>query len=168
MSMVIERAHQRAARTRASGTTMAAVDLPDFEIEKSRYVLIPPGRYELRFLNHETAVMFMAPKLVMWFSVVNFGEYFEKIVPRFYNVRRLIGKPGRGGRFMAKAGGEFILDYYSMFKPGTRLDRLSFDPWRSNIIHGNVGTVTVTGRQRALPEPLQYSVIKSFAGVKQL
>ena len=143
-----------------------AVDLPDAEVAKSRYALIPPGCYELCFTHHETAIMFgMSHKLILWFNVINCGEYFEVQVARFYNVEHVIGKPGRNGRFKAKASGDFLLDYYTMFNPGKRLDRISLDPFRNNIILGNVATVTVTSTQRGLPEEMQYSVIRSFAGV---
>lgn len=142
---------------------------PEGDIDESRYRLIPPGTYDLKFTGHETALMFnRAPKLILWFSVIDFGDQFGTAVPRFYNVKCLLGKPGRGGRFRAKARGDLILDYYALFPPPKRLDRVSFDPWRTSIIRGVVDTVSVTSNQRSLPEALRYSVVRTFAGIKKL
>ena len=61
--------------------------------------LVKPGVYDLAFLHHETARLFggRALKLVLWFRIITLGEYFEVVLPRYYNVLSIKGKPQKYG-----------------------------------------------------------------------
>lgn len=138
------------------------------ELDGEQPALIPPGVYELRFDHHETAVMFgRAPKLVLWFTVVSFGPYFDTVkLPRFYNVRRLIGRPSRSGRFKTGFKSNFLREYCRLFRAPTRLDRIAMSEFSRHIILGRARTVTQGSDQAAIPEGLQYSVLEELTGIK--
>jgi hypothetical protein len=138
------------------------------ELDGEAPALVPPGTYELRFDHYDTAVMFgRAPKLVIWFTIISFGPYFDTVkLPRFYNVRRLIGRPSRNGRFKAGHKSDFVREYYRLFRPPGRLDRISMSPFQRHIILGTTRTVTQGADQREIPAGLQYSVIDELTGIK--
>lgn len=112
--------------------------------------------------------MFMgkAPKLIMDFRIVSYGEFFEDELSRFYNISRIIGKPERHGRFKASKKGDFLREYMTLFTGKiSRLDRIPMSYFENVIIEGVVGTVT-RSRGRDIPSQLQYSVIKHLRRVK--
>lgn len=132
--------------------------------------LVPEGRYKLRFRSHETSLFCKrAPKLTLWFAICDPDDpaapHAGNLLARWYNVRELIGKQGKGGRFKAAAQGDLALEYAQLFRPTGRLDRISLDPFRESIVIGEVGTVTANRDQRDLPESCQYSVIRRLHSV---
>lgn len=140
------------------------------ELDGEPPALVKPGIYELRFDHHETAVMFgRAPKLVLWFTIVSFGPYFDAVkLPRFYNVRRLIGRPSRNGRFKTGFKSNFLREYSRLFRAPTRLDRISMSEFSRHIILGRVRTVTHGSNQAEIPDGLQYSVLEELTGIKPI
>jgi len=135
---------------------------PDYE------PLIPAGEYRLKLDSHSTAVMFKTPRLILNFSIVDFGDYHQVIVSRYYCVERLIGKPGRGGKCKHKRRGDFMLEYFSLLPERTRdrLDRVPLEPLYNSIIIGRVRTVTSNCMQKSLPQQLLYSVVGELIGLE--
>lgn len=132
--------------------------------------LVPEGRYKLRFRFHETSTMFKrAPKLTLWFAICDPDDpaspHAGATLARWYNVRELIGKAGKGGRFKAAAQSDLAREYATLFRPTGRLDRISLDPFRENIVIGDVATVRENREQRDIPEACQYSVIRRLHSV---
>ena len=76
--------------------------------------LIPDGRYQLAYVRHSYAPMFRGRwKLIIEFRVIDEGPYFETVLKRFYNVRKLERqyRPPRNGdltREMAQLFGRWI------------------------------------------------------------
>lgn len=137
------------------------------ELDGERPALIEPGEYELRFDHYETLMLFSgrAPKLVLWFTVISMGPYFDSVkVPRFYNVKRIIGRPARNGRFKVGFRSEFLREFCTLFpvKVPSRLDRFPMSMYENPIIVGRVRTVTTDYVQRDRPGALQYSVIDAL------
>ncbi len=138
------------------------------ELDGEKPALIEAGTYELRFDYHATCVMFgRAPKLACWFTVVTMGPYFNTVkLARFYNVRRLIGRPARNGRFKAGWGCNFVREYGRLFRLPSRLDRIGMSEFGRHVILAKVRTVTHGADQRPIPDGLQYSVIDELIGIK--
>lgn len=132
--------------------------------------LVPPGIYELRFDYHQTAVMFgRAPKLVLWFTIITPGPYFDSVrIPRFYNITRIIGRPARNGRFKVGFKSSFTREYFRMFSAAKRLDRIAMSPFSQHIILGRARTVTRGSDQKDIPDQLQYSVLDELTGVRAI
>ena len=125
--------------------------------------LIKPGEYSLGFDHHETQRLWNQPKLILWFTVLSDGEYHGIKLRRFYNVRSLIGKPGRDGKYRPSGwSSDLIREYAHLFGsiPDDRLDRLSLKPFKDVIITGEVKTVSRDSRKRGIPAYVQYSVIE--------
>ena len=53
-------------------------------------VRVEPGSYELKFEYYKT-FFFLGrfPKVVLWFSVLDFGEHNEKKLARYYNIEKI-------------------------------------------------------------------------------
>jgi len=140
------------------------VEVSDQEEE----VLIPPGTYNFKLLNHETKVCFQTKRLILMLSICTLGEHFEKRLKRYYNIQDFIGKRGKKGRFYPKPRGDFLLDYYKLF-PGriSRLDRVPMEPMYRNILIGRVATVTKNNQGKSLPVEMQYSKVAELIGVEK-
>jgi hypothetical protein len=131
--------------------------------------LIPPGKYKVAFDFFETVYHFgRVPKLILHFHIIDFGEYFETPLARYYTMAR-IGKPGKGGTFKPVSQTcIFMIEYcrcLSEIRPGSRLDRLPMSEWPKHAYLAEVGSVQSNSHQVALPKQIQYSKIKSLVGV---
>lgn len=142
------------------------------EIHGEQPPLIKPGRYKLAYIRHETAMLYgRAPKLVIWFRIVSFGPYFETVLPRWYNVKCLIGKPKKNGRFKVGHKSDFLREYVSCFEDAFarkgRLDRISIRRFENAILKGEVTTVSKNSSGDNIPEPLRYSKISRLIGAER-
>lgn len=131
------------------------------------FPLLPEGEYEVCYVYHETwNYMGRNPKVAFWFRVINIGEYFGTLIPRYFNVKQLKGKPAKNGRFVPGRSSDFLLEYCNLFpRRITRLDRIPLSLLENEIIKVQVKTVTKNREQRSMPEVLQYSVIKHWLAV---
>ena len=125
--------------------------------------LVPEGQYKVKFNQYETLKMFGSPKLRMEFQIIDFGDYFETSVCRYYTLNHLIGKPCVGGRFKPTGQTSVLLVHYYACHPTAprikRLDRIPMDLWKDGEYIADVKTVRRNHRQHKLPEQLQYSKI---------
>jgi hypothetical protein len=125
--------------------------------------LIPPGNYQLKFESWATCIMWgKQAKLIAWFSVTDFGDHFGVRLPRYYNVKRLIGKAGNNGRFKAAWNCDLVREYATLLPMPSRLDRLYLDHLQPLLITGMVNTVTRTAEQEDWPNSLRYSVVRKL------
>ncbi len=141
--------------------------LPDVVVADDLPPLIKQGVYELAFVEYRTANMFRgkAPKLIMDFRIVSMGRFFERIVPRYYNVQKVIGKPQRNGRFKCGKKGAFLREYLTLFPNQVpRLDRVPMSAFENVIIEGKIETVTHSSNKE-IPKPLQYSRVSELRRV---
>jgi hypothetical protein len=147
---------------------MSASEIGFAQIEGERPSLLPPGVYDVSFVGFSTFVLFgRASKLNLQFKVVNYGEHFEKTVSRYYNVTRLIGRPGPNGRFKVGFSSDFIREYGRLFPIPARLDRIPMSSFEKHIFTAKVRTVEKGAQQESIPEGLRYSVISELIGIKQ-
>ena len=148
---------------------MSSRNDPHFCVSDDLLPKIKPGVYDLAFVEHETARMFKgkARKLVMWFRIVTLGEYFELILPRYYNVQNVPKKRTKNGSFKAGPKSDFMREYCTLFPDRVgRLDRIPMSPFRQSIIRGKISLVK-KARGREIPAELQYSRIEQLLGVKK-
>jgi len=104
-----------------------------------------------------------AQKLVLWFTIIEMGEYFDVAqLARYYNISRLIGRPQKYGRFKVGFNSGFLREYATLFGIPLRLDRIPMSRFENCIIRGKVRTVTSGHDQRDIPLGLQYSVITNL------
>lgn len=127
--------------------------------------LVEPRAYEVMLDFYETALMFKTPKLILTFTIVTQGPAYGIRLPRYYNVKRLIGKPGKNGNFAVGKKGDFLREFLTLFscKPD-RLDRLPISYFNGVTIKARVVTVK-RSRNRDIPEALQYSKISELLRV---
>ncbi len=105
---------------------------------------------------------------MLWFKIITMGSpYFDAVkLARFYNVKRIIGRPGRNGRFKVGFHSDFMREYCRLFRPPTRLDRISMSAFERQIIVGKAKTVTRGSDQTKIPEALRYSVLEELVSVR--
>ena len=135
--------------------------LPLVNYEEDFIPFVAPGEYQLAYVSHQTYQYFARSlKVVVWFRIVSVGPHFGKVIPRYYNVKKLKGKPGKNGLFIPGRSSDFIREYCRLFPEQlTRLDRIPLSAFQSSLIVGKVRTVKSDRKQKELPEPLKYSVI---------
>jgi hypothetical protein len=124
--------------------------------------VVPDGSYEARFIGHETAIVFGSPKVFLHFQIVQPGPYMDTRLFRAYRVRRLTGKAGRGGRFVAHPQGDLFRIIAKLLDVKLRKDRISLTALRTMLFRVTTRTVTRNHRQQPMPEPVRYSVIDAI------
>ena len=122
--------------------------------------LILEGVYEMAYQYHVTwKFMGCQPKVVIYFSIIEFGDYFEIVLPAYYNVIKHTGKCGKSGNFKAAKKSYLVRDYCRALpsQPLPRLDRIPLSNLASVIVRGTVITVKKGLDQREIPEAARYS-----------
>lgn len=147
---------------------MSTPDIGYAAIEGERPALVPPGTYDVSFCGFSTFILFgRASKLNVQFKILTTGEHFEKRISRYYNVARLIGRPGPNGRFKCGFSSDFLREYAKLFPVPNRLDRIPMSSYEKHIFIAKVRTVEKGSQQEAIPDSLRYSVISELIGTKQ-
>lgn len=145
---------------------MDAPNIGFASLDGERPALVKPGIYEVAFVGYSTWMMFgRAPKLSLTFKITTMGEFFQVQLLRHYNVKSLLDRPGKGGRFKVTFSSDFLREYASLFGTPARLDRFAMSNFENRIFVAKVRTVTKGSRQKELPEGLQYSVIDKIRSV---
>ena len=163
----ITEATTQQVRSNYTTTHSAAPEPGDFEIVGEFQALLPPGNYQACFVSWWTGIMFArAPKLALTFKIVTPGDYFGKLVSRWYNAKELIGKHGKSGRFRVGHRSDFLDDYVRLVGMPSRTDRVSLNALRSLVLLVSVQTVETNRRQRTIAEPLRYSVIRELIRIE--
>jgi len=86
-------------------------------------------------------------------------------VPRFFNVDRLVGKPGKNGRFSVSSTRDFPREFLSLFNyQARRKDRYPMSLFNGVTIEAQVVTVK-KARGIEIPEQLRYSKIQRLIKV---
>lgn len=126
--------------------------------------LIPEGPYHVRLLDWATVNLFgRRPKLVLYLSVCDQGEYFETRLERWYNVKALVGPPRRRGRFKLGRSSDFVREYAGLCDRPFRPDRIALSWLQDKLLLGQVLTVKTDYRQRPLAPCLYYSTVKALS-----
>lgn len=124
---------------------------------------IPAGQYESVMTGWYTANILGTPKVVLLFTIIDFGEYQNVIVPRFYAVKRLTSKQGLNGTFIAKPRGAFSDDYFKMrpTAPKLRKDQIPMTTLQNKPMLITVGDVTHSSdKKKEHLEQQIYSVVR--------
>lgn len=131
--------------------------------------LLPPGRYTLKCVGHETKLIFKRPKLYVWFEVMDLGEYFQVRIPRYYGIRHTVPqrKYGKNGRFAVGWKSDFVREYGLLFGEPQRPDRLAMTAFRNVLVYGKVRTVESSHSQKERPDWLKYSVVEELLGLAE-
>lgn len=118
--------------------------LPTIPAATELLPLIPAGVYSVAFVAYETHKFFSRSlKAIFWFRIVDYGEHFGKVIPRYDNVKRLVGKPGRNGQFVPGRSSDFLREYCRISTGRiTRLDRLPLTDFQKALIRVRVRVVT--------------------------
>jgi len=126
--------------------------------------LVAPGLYQLAFVSYRTALVYgRAHKVALRFQIIDQGEFYGTQLDRWYNCKRIIGRPKKNGNFQVGRHSDFLREYLTLFPDRVRrLDRISMKPYKCNVITGRIETVTKNARQQPLPEFMQYSIIREL------
>jgi len=143
----------------------SSVLLHDADVIGDYWPLLPAGRYLVNFQHHETSLIFNSAKVFVHFKISE-GEYAGARLFRAYRAHRLIGRPGKNGRFQLKPGSELYRTVCRLSPSQKRPDRISLRPWRHVIFSVSVRTVNQDARQRQLPESLRYSVVDDILSIE--
>lgn len=141
-----------------------------FTVDDGLDPFLKEGVYRCKLDDWETKIIPMfgnAQKLVLHFSVIDYGEYFGTKLRAFYNVT-LKGKAQRFGGFKPGKRSKFMIDFCNCFPyyKVKRADRIPMSLLENAIIKVRVVTVKKNREQVTLPEALLYSVVKCLEGTE--
>ena len=132
-----------------------------FKMENDLPPLVPEKRYEVTMKAYRTALMFagVAPKLVMDFVILTPGDHYGVVLPKYYNVSHIKGRPAENGEFKVGRKSDFARDFFSLFTVNHRKpDGFRMDLFEGATLLAKVETV-VWARNRSIPTNLQYSKV---------
>ncbi len=139
----------------------------DCIIEDDKPPLIKPGEYWLGYEFHQTCILWGAPKVALWFTVLDDGEFHGTRLARYYNVKALRGTPRKYGQFKVKGYQcDFVTEHVRLFGEPVQLKRLSLTPFKNVLVKGEVRTVTRNSRKHPIPDSLHRSVIDHLITAK--
>ena len=143
-------------------------ELEDFAPDTLPPPRIPDGEYVVEFIGHFTAKMFreQTPKVGMRFTIVE-GDFEGFEILRFYSVRRLIGKAGPDGKFVAKSWTCRQMMEFCLCFPDqelTRLDRLPMSRWHQGRFRVTTRKATNNHEGEIKPDQIRFSVISRILG----
>jgi hypothetical protein len=121
--------------------------------------LMRPGLYTLAYVRHTLRNQFNRGVLTAWFRVVDYGDHFEMLIPRYYNVQ-LRGKKS----FRVKPHSHLYREICELYGRRPRLDRLPLTAFQDVLLLGRVKTVTRDQQQESIPEAARYSVVDKILG----
>jgi len=116
--------------------------------------------FEAKFVDYSTVFMFMSPKVIWEFDVVQLGEWFGTRLFRAFRVAQIFGRPARRGKFKLHAGGDMYQTLVRLLEYKQRTDRISLHPLRSKLFRVKLRTVRANSRQEKIADHAQYSVIE--------
>jgi hypothetical protein len=139
-------------------------------IDGDRPPLVAAGIYDLAFVHYETVRLYggRAEKIALWWRIVSLGTVNGVVLPRYYNVKTLVGKPGKGGRFRIGWKSDFVREYALLYGLPSRLDRIAMTRFHDSVVVGRVRGVSRDYRDREIPKDLCYSVVGELLKVKEL
>ena len=138
----------------------------DIIIDSDARILIEPGVYTAVLTHHETNnVAFKGqPKVYLRFVLIDPGVMGTKLYAAF-NVKEILGKPGRNGRIRLTHRQDLMLQL-ARLQPNLRADRISLKPLHNREMKVQVRTVTSDSKQRPLPDSLKYSVVSDLISLE--
>lgn len=135
----------------------------DIEIDWSNLVLMPEGRYQAMYISHETTNGSFGTKIKITFSITTYGEFFEKHIDGWYNVKG-IKKIGKGKAISLSRYSKLTGELLNALGYKERVSRLSPLALKGKLLWVNVRTVVKNSRQKSLHELQKYSVVDSIIG----
>lgn len=146
-----------------NGSTTTVVPL--FKPEDTDLVLVPEGRYQVRFTKASRPYrMFGAWKLRLSFQITTMGEHFEKALHRYYHLKHADLKQNT---IRTGPNSQFRREYRDLFGRPARWDKPSLNVFRGLLFDAHVKTVTQDSRQRPLSPANQYSVVNSLIRIAE-
>lgn len=129
--------------------------------------LITPGTYDARLVGAETAVFFFgrAPRVVLWYQICTFGEAFEAIVPGYYAVKSITGKPRWMGGFTIGSKSKLARDLAAMLGRRAPLTFIPMDEIATKLYSVVVETVERDFEQHSIPSGARYSRVSRVLGI---
>ncbi len=137
-------------------------DAADYMAVEGYKPVVPDRAYEAKFVGYETAIVFGSPKVFVHFEMVEPGAYLGTRVFRAFRVRKLVGKPGKSGKFVANPQGDLFATVTRLLDVKLRTDRISLAGLRTMLFRITTRTVTRNYRQQLMPEPTRYSVVNTI------
>ncbi len=131
----------------------------DIEVDNaSALARVPDGVYVARYVESETVFLFNSGKVVLRFEIAD-GDLSGVRLIKPYRVKKLLGRPRRGGRFTLGRSSELLRDLMRLTGAKVRPDRMSLEVLRRQLWRVRTRTVDTDYKQRPIPDPLRYSVV---------
>ena len=128
-------------------------------------IVVPNGKYELRYMYYETAMYFGSPRVVVHCAIDASDQYAGIEVCRFYNVNEVTQPTGKYGDYVALPCGDLVREYKNLVSDPERMSRISFSVLKGKRLLGRLARVTRSHSRDNLAPEHQYSKIKEFITV---
>ena len=133
----------------------------------AEHLLLPEGKYQVRLQGWEP-VMYLgkAPKICAEFMIVEYGEHFERLLYRWWNIKPTHSKLSKTAWKVGKASNLFREYCAITERLPKRLDRIPLSDFQDHVIWAEVKTVKEARDQSVIPEAARYSIINKLERCK--
>jgi len=142
---------------------------PNIVIDDDPLILMPEDIYPFGYEYYETCLYKDEPKLKMYFKLLDGSEYYGSMFICFFPVAKLLGSPGKYGKFKLKGRMSKLLRAMErLFGRLERGDRIPFNKLKRGVIKARVKTVRI-GWKKDTPLSLhsQYSEIDELISIEK-
>jgi len=125
---------------------------------------ISPGTYQACFIGYETWARCRGwdPRVVAVWRITEMGQYFDTVIPTYYRVLSISGKPRRNGRFRIGTRSRLFRDMGRMMYRRPPIDHIP-DVLSNYLYVVNVRDVERDQYQHRLGST-KYSVVEHVSG----
>jgi len=127
-----------------------------------QWPLIPEGIYQAGYVKHDFQPAFGVPRVFVHFKILDMGEWFETVLYRTYRLESLKNPGRKNSAFRVGRRSDFV--HEMALVTNRRVDRIRPNDFEGLLLKAKVATVTEDYKQRHMPKPLQYSVIREIIG----
>ena len=133
----------------------------------SDVLLMPEGQYQVVLQDWEV-LMYLgkAPKICAEFKIVEYGEYFERLIYRWWNIKPTRSKLSKNGWKVGKSSNLYREYCAITLESPKRLDRIPLSRLDAHVALADVKTVKEARDQTIIPEAARYSVISGLSRTK--
>lgn len=126
---------------------------------------IPTGTYEVTLFTWYTYTFINKKKVVFIFCINEFGEFYGRYIPAFFEVNKHLNKPQHRGKFKSKTTGYLIKAFRRMLPElprRQRLDRLPTTKLLNHIYQVEVVDVTKDSEGVKYENSERYSKVNKY------
>jgi hypothetical protein len=135
-------------------------------INEQELVLLKDGIYQAEIIKkHRTMGGYYTDRLMLIFKVKDKDKYYE--IAKYYQIKYAKTPMGKSGRFLAKARGDLMFDFFKILPDHKRVrnGEVPMSKLKGKMVEVSIRTVTKNYKKQTTSKSMFYSVIDEILRV---